>query len=69
VVDIVVMKRSSVWQIRRGSVTAAEFGSHASAIDAACDMAKRLGGVVLVFDEGGAFQQAYVFPIERACAA
>jgi hypothetical protein len=66
VVDIVVMKRSSVWQVRRGSVTAAEFASHAQAIDAACDIAKRLGGAVYVFGEDGALQQAYAFPIERA---
>jgi len=62
-VDIVVMKQSSVWQIRSGSVTAAEFGSHTPAIDAACDMARRLGGTVYVLGEDGGFQQAYSFPL------
>ena len=64
--DIVVMKRSSLWQIRRGPLVTAEFAAHDSAIDAACEMAKRLGGTVFVFEENGGFQQAYSFPSKGA---
>jgi hypothetical protein len=64
--DIVVMKRSSLWQIRRGPLVTAEFSGQDSAVDAACEIAKQLGGTVSVFEENVGFQRAYSFPSKGA---